>query len=332
MTALAAAVLVAVAALTAVLGFFFRKWIQGGQCTCRPDLRGRVAAVTGTTAGIGLHTALQLAKQGAAVVLLDRDQEKAKQVALRIKQEAPGAVVELIHCDLSDLDSVAAAAKKFMESHESLHILVNNAGVMMCPLGATKQGYEMQYGTNHLGHFLLTLKLLPALMNGARAGMSRVVMVASRAHKSAPAGGIDFDSLTHEQVLKNGRYHRVLFYAQSKLANILFTCELQRRYGKHGINAMCVHPGVVGTNLGRHVPLPPVVKAILIAMLNCVIKTPAFGAQTSLHCALAPLAQLVPGEYYSDCAVSVSSALSKDEGLARRLWETSMDQVQKYFQ
>jgi NAD(P)-dependent dehydrogenase (short-subunit alcohol dehydrogenase family) len=282
--------------------------------------------VTGTTSGIGTVTATRLAQLGASVVLLDRDPQRMQSVAKEITRKTGNKNIECIQCDLADMASVAAAANKFLQSHEILNILVNNAGVMMCPLLKTAQGFEMQFGTNHLGHFLLTMKLLPALMNGARGGMGRVVAVSSRRHFLAPKAGIDFSNLTHEELLASGLYDPLANYGQSKLANILFASELQRRFGSHEIAAFSLHPGVIRTNLARHLPWSP--RAFIFR--HFLAKSVTSGAQTQLHCALAPISDLSPGQYYADCVLAPTLPAAKDETLARQLWEFSSEQVANY--
>jgi len=181
------------------------------------DLTGKLAIVTGASGGLGAETARVLASRGAAVTLAARDLAKAKPVAERI--EAEGGSVEISELDLTSLASVRAFAARFLENHSELHILVNNAGIMAAPLGRTPEGWELHFATNHLGHFLLTTLLAPALEAGAP---SRVVNVSSGAHQIS---GVDFDDLHFER----RDYDKWAAYGQSKSANVLFTCELARR-------------------------------------------------------------------------------------------------------
>ncbi|TFH31211.1 MAG: SDR family NAD(P)-dependent oxidoreductase, partial [Myxococcales bacterium] len=205
-----------------------------------PDLSGRVMIITGANSGIGYEAALALAKRKADVVLACRNQDKAKAAADRIRQEVPTARLEVMPLDLSDLSSVRAFADAFRESHSQLNALINNAGVMALPKRRTADGFEMQLGTNHLGHFALTGLLLDILL--ATPG-SRVVNVSSLAHKF---GVIRFHDLQWEK-----SYSKWGAYGQSKLANLLFTQELDRRLkdaGRHTISVAC-HPGWAATGL-----------------------------------------------------------------------------------
>ncbi len=206
-----------------------------------PDLTGRVVIVTGANSGIGLVTALELARHGADVTLAVRDQAKGEAARSRILDQAPAAAVSVGRLDLADLASVRAFADEWSLAHpQGLDLLVNNAGVMAIPQRVTADGFEMQFGTNHLGHFALTGLLLPALVARPR---SRVVSVSSGAHRF---GSMDFADLMGER-----RYRSWGAYGQSKLANLLFTAELQRRLDANGIAtlAMAAHPGYAATNL-----------------------------------------------------------------------------------
>lgn len=208
-----------------------------------PDMRGKLAIVTGANSGLGFFTARELARKGAQVVLACRSRDKTETALRDIRAAVPGAVVEFMPLDLSDLDSVRAFADAFKAKHRRLDILCNNAGVMALPLRRTQQGFEMQIGTNHLGHFALTGLLLDLLK--ATPG-SRVVNVASMAHRWTR--GLDLDDLNFERK----SYKKWDAYGKSKLANLLFTYELQRRLAKSGVGTTSVaaHPGYSATNLG----------------------------------------------------------------------------------
>jgi NAD(P)-dependent dehydrogenase (short-subunit alcohol dehydrogenase family) len=199
------------------------------------DLTGRTVLVTGVSAGLGVETARALTSVGARVVGAARDLSKAK-TAL------DGLDVELVELDLADLESVRRCAAQVLDLAPVLHVLVNNAGVMAPPLTRTAQGFELQLGTNHLGHFLLTRLLEPALRAGAP---SRVVNVSSRGHLRA---GMDFD----DPYWRTRDYDKWKAYGQSKSANVLFTMELERRWGPEGVHAFALHPGVIPTELSRH--------------------------------------------------------------------------------
>jgi NAD(P)-dependent dehydrogenase (short-subunit alcohol dehydrogenase family) len=208
-----------------------------------PDLTGKVAIVTGANSGIGCEMARALARKAATVILACRSQEKGVAAVEQIGREYPAAKAELMQLDLSDLASVRRFAGDFTGRYDRLDILINNAGIMMTPFGHTADGFELQFGTNHLGHFALTGLLLDLILHTHRA---RVVTVSSSGHRF---GKIDFDNLNAEQV-----YSRTAAYGQSKLANLLFTYELQKRFKVAGVDsiAAAAHPGWTATNLQAH--------------------------------------------------------------------------------
>jgi len=208
-----------------------------------PGQQGRLAVITGANTGLGLETAQVLAARGASVVLAVRDLEKGKQAAARIAGTAPGANVMVQHLDLTSLGSIRAAAGELRARHPRIDLLVNNAGVMFTPKQATRDGFELQFGTNHLGHFALTGLLLEQMLPVPG---SRVVTVSSLAHRIR--GRINFDDLQAER-----SYRRVAAYSQSKLANLMFTYELQRRLSGAGTTiAVAAHPGLASTELTRY--------------------------------------------------------------------------------
>lgn len=205
-----------------------------------PDQAGRLAVVTGANSGLGFLTVRELARKGARVVMIARDEGRGQRALARIQAELPDAAVELRRLDLADLDAVAAFADALNCEGRAVDLLVNNAGVMMPPRGLTRQGHETQFGVNHLAHFALTLRLLPLLAMNAGA---RVVTVSSELHRR---GRIRFEDLTGEK-----SYSRLAFYAQSKLANALFALEFDRRLKAANLSVISVlaHPGYSDTNL-----------------------------------------------------------------------------------
>jgi len=207
-----------------------------------PDLSGKVAVVTGANSGLGYHTTLELARKGAHVVLACRARDKTESAIQRIRAEVPQAKLEFMALDLADLASIRAFAQALKAKHPKLDLLVNNAGVMALPLCRTKDGFEMQIGTNHLGHFALTGLLIEPL----RAARGRIVNVASMAHRWTRA--LDVDDLNFAKA----RYQKWDAYGKSKLANLVFTFELDRRLRKAnaGVTALAAHPGYSSTNLG----------------------------------------------------------------------------------
>jgi NAD(P)-dependent dehydrogenase (short-subunit alcohol dehydrogenase family) len=278
-----------------------------------PDLSGKVAIVTGANRGIGYATAQALARKGATVILACRNEEKGQVAVRQINQECP-AKAALIQLDLSDLASVRRFADEFTSRYDRLDILVNNAGIMRTPFGKTADGFELQFGTNHLGHFALTGLLLDHIV---RTPQARVVTVSSWGHS---LGVIDFDNLNAEKGYDPGGA-----YAQSKLANVLFAYELQRRFESARVDAIAaaVHPGWTATNL-------PVHDRMVRILTPFIGQKPDMGALPTLYAATAPDAQ--GGSYYgprgwgglrgSPTKVK-SSDRSYDADVAARLWTVS---------
>ena len=206
------------------------------------DLTGKVAIVTGASGGLGAETARVLAGAGAAVNLSARDPPNAEAVAAQIRTATGNDSLEVMELELHRPESVRHFAKEWLAGHPKLNLLVNNAGVMACPLARTDEGWEMQLATCHLGHFLLTALLAPALRAGAPA---RIVNVSSGGHRFAP---VDFDDPHFER----REYDKWASYGQAKTANVLHAVELDRRLREHGVRAFALHPGVIVTELGRH--------------------------------------------------------------------------------
>lgn len=280
-----------------------------------PDQRGRVAIVTGANTGIGLETARLLVAKGAQVILACRSPEKGQAALDRIRADHPAGRASLEALDLADLDSVAAFVRSFTAQHARLDLLINNAGVMVPPLGRTKQGFELQIGTNHLGHFALTARLLPLLL---RAPGARVVVVASTA---ANFGQISLEDLLWEK----RSYRAAAAYAQSKLANQLFLLELSRKLGaaRVELKATGAHPGWTATDLQR--------TAGLARFLNPYLAMrPEDGALPTLRAAVDPTA--TNGSYWGPSGFyelngppgpAKLSKKAKDEPTAAKLWELS---------
>ena len=283
------------------------------------ELTGKNAIVTGANSGIGLETAKELAKSGVHVVMAVRNEEKGSTARSEILNEHPQATVDVMKLDLADLSSVRAFAKAFADRFRTLDFLINNAGVMTPPYGKTKDGFELQFGSNHLGHFALTGLLLPLLKQTPGA---RVVTVSSLAHRGAM---IDFDNLDGEK-----GYKAMKFYGQSKLANLLFAKELDLRFKQHGIEAKSIgcHPGVSATNLfkfGKQ-QTPKWTKVLMDRLLQ-----PAdMGALPTLYAATA--ASLSGGEYIGPegrgrmrgyPAIDTPHRAANDDTTAEKLWDVS---------
>jgi len=279
-----------------------------------PDQTGRVAIVTGANTGLGLETAKALAAKGAHVVLAVRNLDKGKAAVDWIARSAPTADLELQQLDLGSLASVRAAADDLKGKFDRIDLLINNAGVMWPPRQTTEDGFELQFGTNHLGHFALTGLLLDRMLTVPG---SRVVTVSSQGHRILAA--IHFDDLQWER-----RYNRVAAYGQSKLANLLFTYELQRRLTGHQTTALAAHPGASNTELARHLP------GALERLVTPLAQDAALGALPTLRAATDPGA--LGGQYFGPDGIGetrgypkvvASSAQSHDADLQRRLWAVS---------
>ncbi|XP_023186061.1 retinol dehydrogenase 13-like isoform X2 [Xiphophorus maculatus] len=243
-----------------------------------------------------------------------RDLSRAERAADEIRQFTGNGNVVIRHLDLASVYSVSQFAKDFLDSEDRLDILVNNAGVMMCPKWITEDGFETQIAVNHLGHFLLTNLLLPLLKSTTP---SRVISVSSIAHRG---GQINFDDL----FFSRRPYNALESYRQSKLANVLFTRELARRLRGSGVSAFCLHPGVIRTELGRHVEgWFPLLGALLRLPALLLMKTPWEGSQTTVFCAVTPGLEELSGRYFSDCAEKEAAPEGQDDEAGRRLWEES---------
>ncbi|BBX47857.1 SDR family NAD(P)-dependent oxidoreductase [Mycobacterium cookii] len=283
-----------------------------------PDQSGRVAVITGANTGLGYETALALAAHGAHVVLAVRNLDKGKDAISRITAQSPQADVALQELDLTSLESVRAAARQLRSDHERIDLLINNAGVMYPPKSTTKDGFELQFGTNHLGHFAFTGLLLDRLLPVAG---SRVVTVSSIGHRIR--ADIHFDDLQWEH-----SYNRVSAYGQAKLANLLFTYELQRRLASHGTTiAVAAHPGGSNTELMRHLPSWA---ATAYPVLAPIFQDAAMGALPQLRAATDPA--VLGGQYYGPGGLGQtrgypkivgSSKKSHDADRQRRLWTVS---------
>ena len=288
-----------------------------------PDQTGRVAIVTGSNSGIGFETARVLAEKGATVVMACRNLDKANPKADEVRAGNPSGTIEVMQLDLSDLESVRAFAEAFRAKHSRLDLLINNAGIMVPPYGKTAQGFETQFGVNHLGHFALTGSLLDLVLNTPG---SRIVTVSSVAHLF---GKIDFSDLNWE----NG-YKATAAYGQSKLANLLFTYELQRRLevaGK-GTLAVAAHPGWTETNLQKH-------SKPTEFMNRFFAQKPLMGALPTLYAATESDVQ--GAQYYGPSGFLEmngppkrvkSNRRSHDENVAERLWNISEDLTGVQFQ
>jgi retinol dehydrogenase-12 len=262
--------------------------------------------ITGANTGIGRSTAKALAGRGAHLILACRSKEKTQPVIDEIRRETGNEAIEFLGLDLSNLASVRAAATEFLSRGVPLHVLINNAGLAGAR-GVTSDGFEVTFGVNHLGHFLLTTMLLERLRQSAPA---RIVNVSSQAHYDAR--GIDFDALRRPTSSMTG----LAEYAVSKLSNVLFTQELARRVSSDGVTTYALHPGVIASDVWRQIPWP------VRDIIKLFMKSTEQGARTSVHCATAPELAGHTGRYYDDCKEKPASIHATTE-LAAKLWEKS---------
>lgn len=272
------------------------------------QLSGKTIVITGANSGIGLETSRELARGGATVVMACRDLARAKAARADITASVPGAKLELVSLDLASLASVRACADTLQSQWPRIDVLINNAGLFPFKKQMTEDGFEMQFGVNHLAHFLLTQRLMPALMQAER---PRVVNVASMMHH---LGKLDFDSFRGEKP-----YGALKAYAQSKLCNVLFARELARRHANDGLLTWSLHPGPVGTNImGRGL-----VNRTLYRLIGAYMSAKR-GARTSVYLASADNIEGTSGAYYDEfLKVKPGSKLSQDAALAARLWQAS---------
>ena len=325
--------LIIAGAVATVAGVVMYKYVKSKQSALpaeiwttadMPDLSGKVIIVTGANSGIGYEAAKEFARKGAKTILACRSMEKALAALNQIRVEIPEAQVEIMHLDLANLESVHKFADQFKTQYERLDVLLNNAGIMMVPYGTTEDGFELQFGTNHLGHFALTGLLIDFLNNTPGA---RVVNVSSNGHRF---GIMDFDNL----MFAGGQeYSPVGAYGRSKLANLLFTYELQRRFETSGVStiATAAHPGISDTNLANHM-FERWHLEFLEPLVGRFTQSAAMGALPSIRAAVDP--NVTGGEYFGPGGprerqgypvVVQSNEVSHNAEDAQQLWEVSQD-------
>ncbi|MCY4427159.1 MAG: SDR family NAD(P)-dependent oxidoreductase [Halieaceae bacterium] len=288
------------------------------------NLGGKTAVVTGGSAGLGVETGRVLAGAGAEVVMVGRDNAKLSAVVDELRRQLPAARIEKELMDLADLASIREAANRILQRWPRLHLLINNAGVMACPEERTRDGFELQFGTNHLGHFLFTCLLVRALRAAAP---TRIVNLSSGGHKIS---GVDFDDPNFER----REYDKWVAYGQSKTANSLFSVALNQRLAQNGVTAYAVHPGVIVTELGRYLQ-PADIEAIFSrsGRTRPTPKSVAQGAATTVWAATATELEGRGGLYLEDCQIAAPTsdesaskgvvAHARDAATAQQLWELS---------
>ncbi|KAK3094164.1 hypothetical protein FSP39_024873 [Pinctada imbricata] len=294
-----------------------KKYLAGGVCRSKARLDGKTVIVTGSNTGIGKETVRDLAKRGARIIMACRDMKRTEPAAEELRTDTGNKNIVVRKLDLASLKSVRSFAEEILKTESRIDILINNAGVMYCPYSKTADGFEMQFGTNHLGPFLLTNLLLDRIKDSAPA---RIVNVSSIGHSLA--NPLDLENLNSEK-----GYDPYEAYHRSKLLNILFTRELSRRLKGSGVTANSLHPGFVNTDLPRH--FNKFLNFVMQPFMWLSLKDSRAGAQTSIYCAVAEELVGVSGKYFSDCAVKEEVKQARDDQLAKRLWEMSEEMVAK---
>lgn len=296
------------------------------------DLNGRVVVITGASSGLGLEAARAMGMRGASLVLVARSVQKLDGAIEMLAQEGVSKV-ESVVLDLASLSSVRAGAEEILQAHQKIDVLLNNAGIMACPLERTADGFEQQFGTNHLGHFLLTALLMPALL---KAEHSRVVSLSSAGHKIA---AFDFEDPNYQQ----RDYEKWQAYGESKTANALFAIGLDQRVKHLGVRSFAVHPGMIATDLGRHLNAEDF-KALADSAADSGIsgyKSIPQGAATSVWAACHPDLEGQGGRYLEDCQFASPAQEGKDGGymgyavdplLADKLWQLSEHLLEQHFE
>jgi len=276
---------------------------------------GKVVIITGANTGIGKETAIDLARRGGKVYLACRDKKRGEDALNEIKRKSKSDEIYLLQLDLASMESIRGFSKKFHELESHLHILINNAGIMWCAKDHTKDGFELQFGTNHLGHFLLTHLLLDLIKISTP---SRIIIVSSLAHISS--------DIKRDDLMGAKSYSRFQSYAQSKLANILFSRELSNQLINTGVTVNSCHPGLVLTDLARYLN-PNVKKYLWDVFMRPFAKTPLQGAQTQIRLAVDSDLEKVTGKYFSECKEASTSKQAKNDETASWLYKKSMELV-----
>jgi NAD(P)-dependent dehydrogenase (short-subunit alcohol dehydrogenase family) len=279
------------------------------------DMKGRTVVVTGATRGIGKESARQLLRMGADVVLVGRDAAKLASTEEELARERPGGAISRVRCDFASLASVRSAGSELLARHPQIHVLLNNAGALNTDRKTTEDGHELTFQSNHLGCFLLTHLLRPALeKSGTPARTARIVNVASAIHTR---GAIDWADLG----CANKPYAGMSVYATSKLMNVMFTYELSRRLAGTHVTANCLHPGVIGSGFGDH---NTGWFGFGVKLVTPFLKTPVTGARTNVFLSSSAEVEGVTGRYYDDAARERrTSRASYDEDAQKKLWRVT---------
>ncbi|KAJ4966427.1 hypothetical protein NE237_018276 [Protea cynaroides] len=290
------------------------------------DATGLTAIVTGATSGIGKETARVLALRGANVIIPSRNLESGLKMKEALLKEQPNAKLEVMELDLASINSLTSFARSFNSSHQRLNILINNAAIMGCPFQLSKDGIELQFATNHLGHFLLTNLLLDKLKATSKStGIEgRIVNVSSIAHRYAKASTL----IGLDTINDSSKYKPIVAYGRSKLANILHANELSKQLQEEGANvtANSLHPGFIPTNITRYTQLRA---NLLMLLLKPFAKSIAQGASTTCYVSLHPNLNGVTGKYFANCNEKQPSSQARDKDVGGKLWDFSQDLIKK---
>jgi NAD(P)-dependent dehydrogenase (short-subunit alcohol dehydrogenase family) len=302
------------------------------------DLSGKLVVITGGASGLGMEAARAMATKGAHIVIPARDMAKGEAAAQEIRSATGNDQIEVMELDLGSMASIRAFSEAFLAKHSRIDLLINNAGVMACPYGETADGLEMQFGTNHIGHFLMTNLLMPAILKGGESGGGRIVNLSSRGHH--------FDTVHFDDPNFESRdYEKWASYGQAKTANIMFSVGLEKRLAGKGVHALAVHPGGIRTNLGRHLTEEDM--AMLLKRMeensgeSVAFKTVEAGAATTCYAATAPELAGKGGVYLEDCHVAAVDdddpsgsvrSYAVDPDNAEKLWALSEEIVGQTFE
>jgi len=296
-----------------------RTYMHGPECPSIAKMIGKTVIITGANTGIGKETALELARRGGHIIMACRDIDKGEETAKTIRSKVPNAQIHVMQLDLASFNSVRQFAKKFCDENEKLDVLINNAGVMLCPFTKTEDGHELHFQINYLSHFLLTQLLLDKLK---AAPSARVINVSALAHAAAR---MNFDDLNFES-----EYSGREAYGQSKLAQLLFTHKLSEILKDTNVTVNALHPGIIkDTEILRHTSLYNSIYQKLAWPLTWLcMKTPKAGAQTTIYLAVSPDLEKITGKYFSDCQVKEPSKDAKEPTLMQTLWDVSIKLTQ----
>lgn len=303
-----------------VLCYILRKWLNGGTCRSTARLDGKTVLITGANSGIGKETAVDMATRGATVIMACRDMKRSEPVLKEVRAESGSSKVFLMKLDLASLQSIREFVTAFLASYDKLHILINNAGLFSNSFKTTVDGFELNTGVNHFGHFALTNLILERIVQSVP---SRIVNIASDAYKMADKS-IDPEKLHLEENFVKG----ILGYGKSKLCNILFTSELARKLEGTGVTTYSLMPGVIGTNIFSNYEFKNKLHESIFRFFGFFLfKSLKQGAQTSIYCAVEENIENKSGLYFKDCAVKELDSYAKDAGMAKKLWEYSEEKT-----